>query len=201
VPVLLDSYASAGEAWVCLEFNGMKDRVVVQAPSSTVPQITLNQDTPPEPIPGPKPGPAGNPSSDCLNTTSGTRRQLLNQDIGPSHVWLYEAEPTAGTAVLCVRTDGAGNAGGKLVVDGSGVPGPSATYQVADDSNCATALVDLTSPQRLYLGVTTARTASACVDVGGIKKRVSIATAGSVTPPRVQWSPDPGTPVPAASAP
>jgi hypothetical protein len=192
-PFKLDTYSASGEAWVCLQAETTKVRVVVPTPGTGVPDVAIHQDDPASGSPPPLPGPVGYPSSSCQ--TAPGAQPVLDTDVGPSHVWLV-GDQAAGRADICVRGRGPVTAGGRLTVDATGSPGAIPSVTVSDDMTpCATysRVLTIDSPTTLHISRSsgTSVPASVCVTTGVAGKRAIVDVPASPTTPTVTWTPDP----------
>lgn len=189
---MIDAYASASEAWVCLQVGDVKRRVVIPVSAGVTPPVDISQNAPP-PTP-PTPWPAG-PSASCV---TGGQPALINSQYGPVHMWLATHQPNATTTQLCVRQEGAGvGLGGTLSVSAAG--GALPVERSPDTSPCT---FEINHLQAQGVDVTLSMTPptgpgssppSICVEspTASVSERFTI-TGG--LPVWVSWTPDPGTP-------
>jgi hypothetical protein len=194
-PFMVDTYSSSGASWVCVQIaDGVGKRVLVPVSGTTAPAVTSHVDDPKPALPDPTPNP--NPSGTCQ---TGGGSQVANMDGGSVHVWAYTWQPSTSRVAVCARAQGPASGGGMLEVDATGSPGVNP--QANTDTNlapCNQPVFDLTSPVDAHVSVglptTGSPVASVCVKQGSTQRRVFVGTSGSPVPPRVTWTPDPGTP-------
>jgi hypothetical protein len=88
------------------------------------------------------------------------------------------------------------SAGGVLSVSATGAPGVSPTVGPGSQSACTLPILTLTSPVQASLGTSPAgaNPATVCVSQGSSSYAEQAGVIGSPTPPKVTWTPDPGTP-------
>jgi hypothetical protein len=192
---LVDDYATSNQVWVCLTAGGVNDRVVVPLPGASSPQVANNLDSSPPPLPTPTADP--NPSGTCQGGTAGPYQQFVNMNTAGVQTWLYSSQPDSGTADLCARVQGSStSAGGVLSVSTTGVPGVSPTVGPGSQSACTLPILTLTSPVQASLSTspTSSNPATVCVSQGSSSYAEQAGVTGSPTPPKVTWTPDPGTP-------
>jgi hypothetical protein len=194
-PYEVTSYANSGEAWLCVQVGSFTRRVKVPVPSAAPPGVTVHQDQPPTPpLPDDQDGPAGYPSSTCQSGLAGSSQRALNADVGPTHVWLYTAQPSQQKAHVCVRAQGPVSAGGQLVVDTSQGFGQTIISTSDDMAPCANYVnvFTQTSPQVSIKRTPTGQNpAEVCVTTPTAAKRVIIDANGSLLTPAATWTPDP----------
>lgn len=189
-------YLDADEVWLCARAvtpaASVNRRVALRLPSgSRPPEISVLFD---EAGAGPPPEAAapGKSSGTCQNASQG-RVRVLNADVGDAHVWLYAWQQSEHRAHLCLRVDGAADAGGRLTVDASGLSDPDVVLQTStgDMSPCANSLIHNQTPELDVRYGTAGATASVCVNAGGSWRRVTAgATGGNPGAPSVTFTPD-----------
>jgi hypothetical protein len=194
--IVVSSYSPNGATWVCVQAGSAGQRVIVPASAGATPNVTSHIDQPVPPLPTPVADPY--PSGTCQTAGGSDAQRAANID-GPNglHLWAYTWQPSSSKVDVCARVQGAGSAGGMLEVDASGSPGVTPT--VGTDTNlsaCTQPVFDLTVPADAHLSVSApgANPASVCLAQGSTRERVYVGTTGTVLPPRVTWTPDPGTP-------
>jgi hypothetical protein len=198
--IMLDTYSGSGEAWVCVQVGSQKVRVIVPVPSlNSPPSVNVAQDAPPPAPPPLTPWPTG-PSATC---SAGNGPMLVDSTYGPLALWLAHYEPNGSTADLCVRTQGPMSLGGVLSVNTNPSDGVHPVLQQGSDWNACNggqSLIDMDSPRRLHVKLgPVGNPATVCIDDGSVRT-YTVGTTGSGAPTYVSWTPDPGTPIPPASA-
>lgn len=193
----VDSYATEGAGWVCLEVGDFKRRAAISVPGASAPAVASHIDSPAPALPDSTPPPAGYPSGTCQSGLAGTPQRYLNADLGTAHVWAYSAQPSQSKVHVCARLEGPVSAGGMVTLDASNSPGVTPVIETSSDTSpCTTSVASIDNP--VSAGVSRSPTgsnpASVCVRAGSTQQRITVGTQGSPTPPQVTWSPDPGTP-------
>ena len=195
LPVLLDTYATTSQAWVCVTVGAQQYRVVVPfTVGLTPPTVTFVPD-----VAGPHITPVGTlpatPSGNCASTWD---TRVLDVSSGTTRAFLYKSEPPSGPISLCVRVEGPVSVGGVLRVDTSGSGGvvPVVQTSTTDMSPCTLQVTSVGSPADIEVrrSATGAFPASVCVRVGTAWNRVTVGPGPGTEPADVTWTPDTGTP-------
>jgi hypothetical protein len=188
VPFYLDSYASAGVVWLCLEAGSLKQRLVLPLPGVDGPAVTVTRDSDPwQPTPTLEPE-AGLPSSSCYEGRHGPATELVNTDHGRHHLFLFTAQPSASELHLCARLAdlvGPNSAGAHLAVNAN-VGQVVRVEPSADTSSCTVNVVTLSLPP---ISIRTTPPGHSPVAVCVDETRYAVVT-GPV-PPVVTLTPDP----------
>lgn len=148
VPFYVDSYASTGAVWLCLEAGTAKQRLVLPLPGVAPPAVSVTRDSDPwQPTPTMQPQP-GLPSSSCYEGDYGPSRELVNTDHGRHHLFLFTAQPSATELHLCVRLAdlvGPRSVGAHVGVDAD--LGQTVRVEPSPDTSpCTANLVTLSTP-------------------------------------------------------
>lgn len=197
-PYLVDSFADEDEAWFCLRVGDVQKRVIVPAPGAQAPDVQLLLDSPPVSAPDPEQPPVGFASRTCQDGVGGDHDRALNSDVGNDmHVWLESWRPSASQAHLCVRLEGPIGIGGALSFDATGSPGVTPVLTPGDSMDpCPINVFNNDQADvEIRRSAQGSNPASVCVRQGGTAKSLTVGTSGSLVPPAVTWTPDPGTPV------
>lgn len=191
-PLYLDAYASTGKAWLCVEADSVKRRVVVPLPGATATDFTVLNDPSPPPL-EPSSVPAdvdGRASSSCYLGRYGTAYEDLNSRIQNTQLYVYDAQPNANSAHICARIEGNVSGGVHLGVNANtGVR----VEQLLDDpanSYCRQSVLRL--DPTVSLRVTQAGQSPQAVCLNGTRYQV---VTGSGTADPVDLDIDPDTPL------
>ena len=199
-------YQNAGETWACIavtsaEGNHSK-RVRVAFPGvPAVPTAAFLPDLTASHPGSPTPDDAL-PSSTCQAAANPVR--LADMRATTTNTWLYAWQETPTRYHLCTRTTGDIDVGGRLTVDASGSPGVNVvpTTSTTDMTPCAVpngvSVTTFGNPgDPYYLNVRRSigtNPASLCITVGTSSLRMTAAVTGTLTPPAITWTGNPGTP-------
>jgi hypothetical protein len=200
-PFLIDTYSTAGAAWLCVQAGNAGERVVVSTPGTTPPTIKSYVDSPKPSLPPPSAGRTGYASSTCQTSGGSNAKRLVNVE-GASgvHAWAYKWDATPTKTDVCVRVEAAGSgSGGMVELDTTNSPGisPVLTTSSTDMTPCdAFPVFSLTSPVTAGLSMSDpgSNPASVCLVTPTGQERLTLGTSGQATRPDVRWTPDPDTP-------
>jgi hypothetical protein len=148
VSFYLDSYASTGAVWLCMEVGSEKRRLVLPLPGVDPPAVTVTRDSDPwQPTPTMSPE-AGLPSSSCYEGQHGPSTEWVNTDHGRHHLFLFSAQPSATELHLCARlvdVVGPRSAGAHLEVNAD-VGQVVRIEPSSDTSPCGVNVITLSTP-------------------------------------------------------
>ncbi|HEX8742005.1 MAG TPA: hypothetical protein VF712_02620 [Thermoleophilaceae bacterium] len=188
VPFYLDSYASTGAVWLCMEAGSLKERLVLPLPGADLPVVAVTRDSDPwQPTPTLSPEP-GLPSSSCYEGRHGPSTELVNTDHGQYHLFLFSAQPSATELHLCARLAdlvGPRSAGAHLEVNADA--GQVVRVQPSTDTSpCTVNVVTLSTPP-ISIKTTPAGQNPVSICVNGTR----YAVITGPLPPLVRLTPDP----------
>ncbi|HVE68001.1 MAG TPA: YCF48-related protein [Solirubrobacteraceae bacterium] len=201
--VKVDTYATDGAAWVCVQVGSDRARVVVPVSGTSAPTITHDLDSP-KSAPSADTGATGYPSSTC-QADGGESTRVANVDLSGGHLSLYAVRLADTHAKVCVRIDGPVGLGGALEIGGTDLLGSLPLPQVSDGA-CPSGgvnVVSLESPTHVKVrAYPSGSSASVCIealsdaDPNRVRKVVSVDPSTEPGPLPVRFLPDPGTPIP-----
>ncbi|HEV3000130.1 MAG TPA: hypothetical protein VGW75_05255 [Solirubrobacteraceae bacterium] len=186
-PFLVDAYLAPFQLWGCLQAGPVSARVKVATSGIAAPAVTTSQDAPGMPLPVQKPGPPGYPSSKCLENYWHVRD--VNMRIGDAHVWAYHWPESETRRAICLRVQRAGlqPIGYRIYVDTNNAPGvtPVVEESSVDTAPCTSTIAAVTQPVEVRLSSSPrgANPASICVEVGAVKRRITVGTSGDLALP------------------
>jgi hypothetical protein len=168
-------------AWVCVRVSSLPlaKRIVIRTDSPSGTGFDQDVTTPFPYVERPNPGSA---SSTCQAAPIG-RTRLLNADVGTAHIWLDTLSQNGGIrASVCVRgqhpsVNPTTAAGAALTADSGGGQTFATIDSVFDFTPCDTNVLTLGTPP-LQLKAHAGAPAWACVQVGGIVRRVRLDAGG-----------------------
>lgn len=193
-PFLVDAYLAPFNVWACLNAGPVSARVKVATSGVSAPAVTSTADAPGTPLPVQKQGPYGYPSNKCLENPWHVR--IVNMRVNDAHVWLYRwpESPTRTAICLRVQRQGMTPIGYRVYVDTNNAPGVTPVVETSTDTAaCTSTIAQVNNPVAVRLASSErgANPASICAEVGGVKQRITVGTAGTLSPPVVGIVKDP----------
>jgi photosystem II stability/assembly factor-like uncharacterized protein len=183
IPYSLDTWSTGDESWVCMR-AGIGARAVLS------PGV-FERDGSSAPAPPRVPWTPGAASAECESQVGGARTRVVNAVVGGVQVWVTGWQSGSRT-LLCVRAQGGGSSGGRLLLDATGTPGVQPVTSVGfDASGCTVAVFSNDSAElAIRRSPTGVSPASVCVTRGTSTIRLTAGYTGTPLVPNAGWKAD-----------